>query len=175
MDFGFCHCFSFSVFRSLSSFSSQVGRLLEFHNILPSAATEAVVIFILVFLQEPVKRLIDRVALCVVRLRGRARAETGSRDSGARQAGRLRDGIAAVCGRARSGPVATTTRHATPTWEQRQLTPVMSARKSDIPFLGEMAARIADNGNPKRDGADGPGLEPSTAAAGRTDWSRPHS
>ena len=61
MDFGFCHCFSFSVFRSLSSFSSQVGRLLEFHNILPSAATEAVMIFMLVFLQEPVKRLIDRV------------------------------------------------------------------------------------------------------------------
>jgi len=29
-------------------------------------------------------------------------------------------------------------------------------------------------GNPKSRGADGPGLEPSTAAAGRTDWSRPH-
>jgi signal transduction histidine kinase len=39
----------------------RVSGLLELHNILPSAATEAVMIFILVVLLEPVKKLIDRV------------------------------------------------------------------------------------------------------------------
>ena len=39
----------------------RVSGLLEFHNILPSAATEAAMIFILVVLLEPVKKLIDRV------------------------------------------------------------------------------------------------------------------
>jgi hypothetical protein len=39
----------------------QVSGLLELHNVLPSAATEAVMIFILVVLLEPVKKLIDGV------------------------------------------------------------------------------------------------------------------
>ena len=39
----------------------RVSGLLELHNILPSAATEAVMIFILVVFLEPVKKVIDRV------------------------------------------------------------------------------------------------------------------